>query len=104
MQAGGPRCRVDPHQSPVTNLPRYPRPPSHLPDHPRTSPPLRLVETDRELESIRVLLRDHASRKKRLEEVCAQLDSPVPVSGPESLGTTADMEWRAQRLECLMYR
>ena len=31
--------------------------------------------------------------------------SPVPANaGPEAVGSTADMEWRAQRLECLMYR
>ena len=71
---------------------------------PSSLPPHRLSETERELESTRSQLRDHATRKKRLEDVCAQLDSPVPASGPEAAGTTADMEWRAQRLECLMYR
>lgn len=66
--------------------------------------PRRLVETERELGTLRLQLKEHTHRKKKLEEVCAQLDSPVPLSNPESLGTTADMEWRAQRLECLMYR
>ncbi|GAX78187.1 hypothetical protein CEUSTIGMA_g5629.t1 [Chlamydomonas eustigma] len=63
----------------------------------------RLADAERELEAVRSQLRQHATRKKHLEDVCAQLDCPLP-SGPEAQGSTADLEWRAQRLECLMYR
>eukprot|EP00798_Chlamydomonas_sp_ICE-L_P031763 gene31763-6961_t len=126
----------------------------------------RLLDAERDLEVVRSQLRQHATRKRHLEEICAQLDSSAPpgtdpannsgpfivvasgrlqqrlqqqlqlqlqiqqqlsegtrqqavASGDETSvppGTiavaartntaagVADMEFRAQRLECLMYR
>ncbi len=78
----------------------------------------RVAEADRDLEALRSHLRQRATLKKRLEDVCAQLDCPLPPPGVAAAAVAgagevdvaagcagaADMEWRAQRLECLMYR
>ncbi len=79
----------------------------------------RLAEAERDLDAVRSQLRQHATRKKHLEDVCAQLDCPTPPppplvlpatsdgggGGPEGGGVSSvDSEWRAQRLEYLMYR
>ncbi len=90
--------------------------------------PRRLSEAERDLEAVRSQLRQHAARKKHLEDVCAQLDCTSPplapthpssassASAPSPSGEAAagrevegseaagEIEWRAQRLECLMYR
>ena len=44
------------------------------------NPVCRLSEAERDLEAVRAQLRQHATRKRHLEDVCAQLDSPVPLS------------------------
>eukprot|EP00798_Chlamydomonas_sp_ICE-L_P023583 gene23583-9111_t len=113
----------------------------------------RLIEAERDLEVVCSHLRQHAARKRHLDEICAQLESPAPsgsdpanngslivgaggaavgdaagdaaepadagcssagdeASSPaieaatrnKSVAGVAEMEFRAQRLECLMYR
>jgi hypothetical protein len=46
------------------------------------------------------------SRRKNLDDVCAQLDAPLPhpEAPPPAAAAADELSWRAQRLECLMLR
>eukprot|EP00983_Pelagomonas_calceolata_P003979 129245-Pelagomonas_calceolata.AAC.3 len=42
----------------------------------------RVSEAERDLKAVRDQLRQHSTRRKHLEELCAQLEAPMPVGLP----------------------